>query len=453
MADNIRPSTISRINSGMNEDSPLDERAAFASELLDQIDPNWRDSVETSGQGEIGSLSVPDLVDEFDLPNTLNQANETGQPNSDSTGLPVDSQNPQVGSPNSVLKWKQRLYKGLPLVCACTASLFVGLFLSTFRREPSIATLPVEPMANPASAKYVSAVGRRHEPIIPIAPIDGLEPGLVELGRRLFHDPALSGNGKVSCSTCHVIETGGDDGLARSVGITGKELPVNTPTVLNSAYNIAQFWDGRAPTLEDQVGGPINNPDEMGSSWPRVIKYLRSEPSYRSRFSMLFDGEATPERVSTAIATYERSLITVNSKFDEWLQGDDSALTVEELHGYQLFTRLNCVSCHQGAAVGGNMFQRLGVMAEYFTKDRETTAADLGRFNVTGLERDKFVFRVPSLRNVESTAPYFHDGSIKNLETAVRIMIERQLGLQADEEQIRRIVLFLKTLSGKPNAN
>lgn len=302
--------------------------------------------------------------------------------------------------------------------------------------------------SNAEAPRYVAALSRRHEPIRPLVPFEDLNPDVVSLGRKLFHDPALSGNGRVSCASCHQPAAGGDDGLKRSLGLDGQPGSFNAPTVLNAALNCQQSWDGRSPTLEQHVDGPLTDPAQMGSDWERILKYLTTETSYLREFRTHMEGDPTQERVREAIATYERSLITVNSPFDQWLGGDESALGTEALSGYYTFHKLNCVACHQGELVGGSMFQPLGDMRKYFTAKRQLDERDWGRFHVTKRDSDRFVFRVPGLRNAELTAPYFHDGSAATLEDAVEAMIRYQVGQEPNDEEVRRIAIFLRTLTG-----
>ncbi len=287
------------------------------------------------------------------------------------------------------------------------------------------------------------------EPVQPIVPLDTLNPDLVALGERLFFEQRISDDGSVSCASCHLLHQGGADVRRFSIGIGGQRGEINAPTIYNSAFNFRQFWDGRAATLEEQVDGPLQNPIEMGSTWEHVLSELNADPSYERRFQAVLGSGINRENVRRAIAEFERSLTTPDSRFDLWLFGDDRALTQRELRGYKKFKDFQCTSCHQGVNLGGSMYQRLGVMAEYFTQDRTETASDLGRFNVTGEERDRHVFRVPPLRNVGLTAPYFHDGSAKTLSDAVRVMIHDQLGRDVRDEDVEDITAFLKTLTGK----
>jgi cytochrome c peroxidase len=285
------------------------------------------------------------------------------------------------------------------------------------------------------------------EPISPIPLSVDLNAGKVLLGSALFHDPRLSHDDSVSCATCHQLDRGGVDGLVHSRGINGQLGGRNAPTVFNSGLNFRQFWDGRAATLEDQVDGPIEHPLEMGSNWPEILLKLKSSPDYVPSFAEYYNGELSVQSVKNAIATFERSLNTPNSRFDQYLRGDATALTKAEFDGWVEFTSFGCVSCHQGTNVGGNMYQVLGVVER--PGPNSPLVADIGRFDVTGDERDKHVFKVPGLRNVAVTAPYFHDGSVISIDAAVAIMGRYQLGRQLTKPEIDLLVAFLKTLTGE----
>lgn len=286
------------------------------------------------------------------------------------------------------------------------------------------------------------------EPITPIALIAGLDEKKIALGEQLFKEVKLSRDNSISCASCHILEKGGTDQLTISAGIGGKPGEVNAPSVFNSAYNFKQFWDGHADSLEEQIEGPTHNPLEMDSNWTEITAKLEKEPDYVQAFRAIYGDKIQSHHIKDAIATFERSLVTPNARFDQFLQGDNNALTDEEKQGYQLFKSYGCVSCHQGVNIGGNLFQKFGLMSDYFD-GRKVTKADLGRFNVTGNEADKFVFKVPSLRNVARTAPYFHDGSAHQLEDAVMTMSIYQLGRPLPLGDRDAIVKFLKTLSGE----
>ena len=290
---------------------------------------------------------------------------------------------------------------------------------------------------------------RAAEPIKPIPEEVELNVDKVALGRALFHDPRLSKDGTVSCASCHDLRAGGSDGRRVSIGIDGKEGVINSPTVFNAGFNFKQFWDGRAKTLENQIDGPIQSPIEMGSLWPEVVAKLYEHESYPGRFQALYPDGINRRNVKNAIGEFMKSLITPNSRFDQWLKGNEAALDAREKQGYALFKSYGCVSCHQGANVGGNMFQVFGVLNDYFKKRGNITEADLGRYNVTGNIADRHSFKVPSLRMAAYTAPYLHDGSAATLRDAVNAMFTFQLGREAPDEDKDAIVAFIKTLAGE----
>jgi len=287
------------------------------------------------------------------------------------------------------------------------------------------------------------------EPLLPLPAVPDLPPERVALGEALFFDPILSGDNTVSCVSCHKLAAGGADDRAFSTGVNGAQGIVNAPTVFNASLNFAQFWDGRADSLEHQIDGPVTNPIEMDADWPGVLERLQAQPDYASRFEKAYPDGITADNVRDALASFERTLLTPDAPLDRYLLGDRDALNADQREGYQRFKQLGCASCHQGANVGGNLFQRFGVMVDYFA-ERGTASdkANLGRFNVTGDADDLHVFKVPGLRNVARTAPYFHDGSIDTLEEAVSIMGRVQLGQQLSDEDVRYIVAFLGSLSG-----
>jgi cytochrome c peroxidase len=310
-------------------------------------------------------------------------------------------------------------------------------FLASSRSDTArAAALPPTPAAS-------------REPIKPIPPVAGLDADKVSLGRSLFHEPRLSHDNTVSCASCHDLGKGGADGRTHALGFNQAQGAINTPSVFNSGLNFKQFWDGRAATLEEQIDGPVQNAAEMGSTWIEVVGKLRAAPEYVAAFAKLYPDGIAPRNIKDAIAQFERSLITPNSRFDKYLRGDRDAITAEECEGYRKFKSYGCASCHQGVNVGGNMFETLGAMADYFGDRGNVTKADYGRFNVTGREEDRFVFKVPSLRNVARTAPYFHDGSPSSLEDAVRVMGSYQLGQELSASDVEQIVKFLGTLTGE----
>ena len=307
------------------------------------------------------------------------------------------------------------------------------------------AGLPTETDTPPV----ISATGALGEPLLPIPALPALDARRVALGRRLFSEPRLSRDDSTSCATCHVVERGGVDGLPLSMGIGDAVGSVNAPTVFNAALNFRQFWDGRALTLEEQIDGPIHNPAEMGSSYEAVIAKLGREPSWVREVAAAYGGATlTAALIRDAIATYERSLVLTDSRFDHFLTGDQGSLDADERRGYELFKSYGCASCHQGANVGGNMFERLGTAHEYFDAPHPT-AADLGRYNVTHRDADRHVFRVPSLRLVTLTAPYLHNGTVQSLAQMIRMMARYQLGRELPAEDVVVIEKFLGTLRGR----
>lgn len=287
------------------------------------------------------------------------------------------------------------------------------------------------------------------EPVTPLPEAIPLDARRVALGRRLFHDVRLSHDDTIACASCHALDKGGTDQAARSTGIGGAKGGINSPSVLNSGLNFVQFWNGRAETLEDQVEGPTHHPKEMGSNWKEIQGKLRADEGYVREFAAVYPDGIQPAHIKDAIATFERSLVTPHSRFDRYLRGNAAALSEQEKRGYRLFNDYGCVSCHQGVNLGSNLYQRFGVMADYFAdRGGEVTEDDLGRFGVTKEERDRHVFRVPSLRNIALTAPYFHDGSAATLPQAVGVMAKYQLGRFMEPDEVISIVSFLEALTG-----
>jgi len=282
------------------------------------------------------------------------------------------------------------------------------------------------------------------EPVQPIRPAQEINLAQTELGKKLYFDPRLSRSEFISCNSCHNLSMGGTDNLKTSVGHNWQEGPINAPTVLNSSLNVAQFWDGRAASLQEQAGGPIENPREMAFSHTLTVDVLSSIPGYVIEFKQVFgEGDITIDEVTLAIAEFEKTLVTPNSRFDLWLLGDANAISDEELAGYQLFKQSGCVACHNGEALGGTSFQKMGIVEPY-----QTDNPAVGRAAVTGKDADRFSFKVPTLRNVELTYPYFHDGAAQTLADAVEIMGRLQLGRVFTAEENAKIVAFLRTLTG-----
>ncbi len=268
---------------------------------------------------------------------------------------------------------------------------------------------------------------------------------LIALGKKLYLDPRLSINDTISCNSCHQLDNFGVDNQPTSPGHDGKRGGRNSPTTFNAALHIAQFWDGRAKDVERQALGPILNPIEMGMpSQEAVVSKLKKIDEYRPLFAEAFKGEEDPvqyKNVGIAIGAFERTLITP-SRFDDFLRGDENALNDAEKRGLQKFVHMGCANCHNGVAIGGNSFKRIGQVEVYETDD-------LGRFNVTEVETDKKVFKVPSLRNITKTGPYFHDGSIATLDEAIRKMAKHQLGRDVGPGFTEDVKAFLGSLTSK----
>lgn len=296
-----------------------------------------------------------------------------------------------------------------------------------------------------SAALFLCTGAHAAEPVDPIEPVEVTNPALVELGKMLFFEPRLSRSGFISCNSCHNLATGGVDNLQTSVGDRWAQGPINSPTVLNSFGQIAQFWDGRAKTLAEQAAGPIANPLEMASSHEMAVKVIASIPGYAPYFKKAFgDAKVDISRITQAMAEFERTLVTPNARFDKWLKGDKDAINAQELNGYNLFKSSGCTICHNGAQLGGQSFQKMGVVRPY-----KTTNTAEGVKAISGRDQDRMTFKVPMLRNIELTYPYFHDGAVWSLEQAVSIMGDLQLGKRYTQQEIDDITAFLKTLTGE----
>ena len=281
----------------------------------------------------------------------------------------------------------------------------------------------------------------------------------IELGKMLYFDPRLSIDGTISCNSCHNVMSDGADGRPVGVGVQGQRGGRGSPTVWNSAFHTVQFWDGRAVTLEDQAKGPLTNPIEMGMpSHDLVITRIKEIPGYIDAFKKAFpkDKEITIDHVAKAIATYERTLITPNSRFDKYMKGNKKILTAQEIRGMKLVDEIGCTSCHTGVNFAGEGF-KMGegnyqpfpqIPGSKYDKMYDLTS-DLGRYEVTKKAEDKNHWRVPTWRNVALTAPYFHNGKVKTLDEAVRVMAKTQLDADLTDPQVADIVAFLNTLTGE----
>jgi cytochrome c peroxidase len=332
------------------------------------------------------------------------------------------------------------IWRWVYLVALVITATFIAIAWQTHRSSLPIAiTTP-----NPSETALIS------EPIQPLPQRVTLDRNKVDLGRRLFRDPRLSADNRISCLSCHNLSQGGADQRAFSVGVHRSVGTVNAPTVYNAGFNAVLTWTGQFETLEDFTEAVIQNPRAMGLKWKVLLRKLQQTPEYLQAFAQLYPDGITITTVKNVLATYQRSLITPNSRFDQYLRGNQQALSDPEKDGYRLFKAYGCVSCHQGLNVGGNLYQKFGTLGDYFRRRGGTiTTADLGRYTVTKNPADRFVFRVPSLRNVALTAPYFHDGSTPTLEGAITIMANFQLGRSLSPQDTELIAQFLRTLTGE----
>ena len=274
----------------------------------------------------------------------------------------------------------------------------------------------------------------------------------VELGRMLYHDPRLSSTGTVSCASCHNTMAGGEDNRAGSMGVNGQVGGRSAPTVWNAAFNEVQFWDGRAKSLEDQAAGPVTNPIEMGmKSWDDVVARLKTIEGYQQAFTKAFGKDSiSKDNATKAIAAYERTLITPNSAYDKYVKGDKSALTEQQVRGMEKMAELGCTSCHSGPAFNGpGTFQKFPVNNSGFFEAKFDFKKDKGLAEVTKKEADEHMWKVPTLRNVALTAPYFHNGSVQSLEQAVQMMAKLQLNQDISDKDTADIVAFLNGLTGE----
>jgi cytochrome c peroxidase len=292
---------------------------------------------------------------------------------------------------------------------------------------------------------------RAGEPVRPIVANTDVDQRKVALGYDLYHDTRLSVDNTVSCATCHGLNTGGVDNLQYSKGVANNIGGVNAPTTYNAVYNFVQFWDGRAKTLAEQAAGPPLNPVEMAStSFDEIIAKLAKEKQYVEAFKSIYADGITEANITNAIEEFERTLITPNSKFDKWLLGDNEALSADEVLGYELFKANSCATCHVGANLGGESYELMGLRHHYFdARGTELTEEDNGRFKQTKDERDRHRFKVPGLRNIELTWPYYHDGTRATMEEAVRDMALYQCDITLNDSEVAAIVAFMRTLTGE----
>jgi cytochrome c peroxidase len=327
------------------------------------------------------------------------------------------------------VRLRHRLALFMGLLCVC---LVMGSAISGADSSPSVPE---------------SFVAAPQESIRPLPRSTALDPKRVALGKRLFNDVRLSRDKDKSCATCHPLDRGAMDGLAHAV--SGAQQIRNTPTLFNVGFNSSFNWDGISKSLEAQAEIVLRNPRLMNTTWPELLATLRADADYIAGFNSAYSGGLTPAGITEALASFARSLLTPNARFDRYLRGERQVLTPAELQGYELFQSYGCIACHQGINIGGNMYQKFGVLAQASGANPSAAGADLGRYLVTKAPRDREVFRVPSLRNVAVTAPYFHDGRARTLEEAVTTMAKVQLGTTLTARETELIVRFLHTLTGE----
>lgn len=305
---------------------------------------------------------------------------------------------------------------------------------------------------------YPQLTGRSYataeDPFEPLPPQIPFDRAAAQLGGKLFADPIMSSDRSLTCWSCHAVAKGGTDQLPHPSVPARSPATLNTGTIFNIPFNFRWGRNGKFTSMRAQLDGPVTSRHVMSMSWPELTGRIRAVPAYRRAFRSIYANGVTADNIRDAIVNYERTLLTPNAPFDRFLRGDRSALNHAEQAGYALFKSLGCASCHQGINVGGNMFAKLGVMGDYFA-DRAASgrgriaSSDYGRFLVTHHNRDRFVFRVPSLRNVACTAPYLHDGSQATLPDVINVMGKYQLGRELTRDQIDKLAAFLRTLTGE----
>lgn len=294
-----------------------------------------------------------------------------------------------------------------------------------------------------------------NETIRPIPDKVDYDPAKAALGKVLYNDTRLSADGTISCATCHSIETAGVDNKRYSEGIGGQKGGVNAPTSFNAVFNFVQFWDGRAETLAAQAGGPPLNPVEMGSKdFDEISARIAEDKEFTKSFVAVYPEGLSEQTITDAIAEYEKTLLTPDSAFDRYLKGDKTAMTQEQIEGYEIFKEYNCATCHAGVNMGGLTYELMGQRDNYF-EDRDLTLksgltdGDNGRWAQTGDERDRYRFKTPSLRNVALTWPYYHDGSVETLEEAITKMAKFQVGKKMPQDKVAKVKTFLDAQTGE----
>lgn len=289
---------------------------------------------------------------------------------------------------------------------------------------------------------------QKYEAVLPIPDSPPVDQEKYQLGKKLYYSNFFSKNNDRSCASCHILQQGGADNLPRYKEINHKIGNIQTPTVLNASLNFRQFWNGRVKTLIGVVDDHLQDPTIFANDWPVVIDRFTQDEDFAAAFKKSYEQEPNQQNIKDALHVFLLTLLTPNSPFDRYLKGDNNAISAEAKKGFRLFKEYGCITCHEGPNFGGNLFQKMGIYQDYFATQSHLNEADLGRFSVTGKEEDKFVFKVPSLRNVALSAPYFHDGSAKTLQEAVALMGIYEVGQPIPDYEIKLLVTFLNTLTG-----
>jgi cytochrome c peroxidase len=336
----------------------------------------------------------------------------------------------------------------VPVFLSTAFALTLACASANDESEPEpVRAAPAQSATRGADARFNPRLLRRFKPLRP-----RLESGpppskaMIDLGRMLYFETRLSKDGSLSCNSCHDLQRYGVDAEPTSIGFKGQRGARNAPSVYHAAGHLSQFWDGRAADVEEQAKGPITNPAEMAlADGAAAVRALQDVPAYKHAFKAAFPGSPKPitfDNIGVAIGAFERGLVA-RSRWDDYLEGNSSALTPAEVDGLRVFTNVGCMVCHTGELLGGSSYQKLGAVESW------PNQKDQGRFEVTGADADRMTFKVPSLRDVEKTAPYFHDASARTLPDAVRMMGKHQLGVQLSGEEVSSIVTWLNSLTGR----
>ncbi|HRE30683.1 MAG TPA: cytochrome c peroxidase [Candidatus Berkiella sp.] len=277
------------------------------------------------------------------------------------------------------------------------------------------------------------------------------DPAKIELGKKLYQEPMFAKDLSASCASCHQLKNAGVDNLPQYIGMNKQVGTVNTPTILNVSLNFRQFWDGRAKSIAEAISDHVQDKSIFDSNWPTIVQHLSENSIYSEDFKKIYPQGITKATIEDALTVYIENLLTINSNFDKFMAGDRNALTNDAQKGFRLFKKYGCIFCHQGPNLGGNLYQRLGIYKDYYADKGPPKKSDLGLYNVTGKPEDKYVFKVPTLRNISRTGPYLHDGSIKTLPEMIQLMAIYQVGQPLRNDEVNSIATFLQSLNGQPD--